>query len=96
MTLLEAQEKLADQKEALGEFKVGSLSIFGSVARGDAGLDSDIDLLVEFSEPVGLFEFARLKGFLEELLGTRVDLVTPASLRESMRESVRREAVRAA
>ncbi len=38
---------------------------------------SDIDVLVEFSRPVGLFEFVRLKAFLEDLLGCDVDLVTP-------------------
>ncbi len=96
MTLSEVKGKLGTRREALREFHVDSLSIFGSVARGDAGKDSDVDLLVKFSEPVGLFEFARLRDFLEELLGTRVDLVTPAALRESMRDTIRREAVRAA
>ena len=96
MTLNETLERLANQREALQGFKVRSLSVFGSVARGEAGRGSDVDLLVEFSEPVGLFEFARLKRFLEQVLETRVDLVTPAALRASMRESVLREAVRAA
>jgi hypothetical protein len=96
MSLNEALQRLAAQRDALQQFKVRSLSVFGSVARGEAQRDSDIDLLVKFSEPVGLFEFARLQSFLEEVLGTHVDLVTPTALRESMRDEVPREAVRAA
>ena len=96
MTLHQALAKLASEREALRAFKVRELSIFGSVARDEAGKDSDVDLLVEFTEPVGLFEFARLQQFLEQVLDARVDLVTPAALRASMREQVLREAVRAA
>ena len=73
-----------------------SLSIFGSVARDEAGPDSDIDLLVEFDRPVGLFAFVRTKKYLEQILGSRVDLVTPDALRREFRETVLREAVRAA
>jgi predicted nucleotidyltransferase len=52
-----------------------------------------VDLLVEFQRPVGLFEFIDLKGYLEGLLGCRVDLGTPASLRPQLRDAVLREAV---
>lgn len=96
MTLEQATKTLARHKDTLSEFKVDSLFIFGSVARGEAEARSDIDILVEFSETVGLFEFARLRSFLEDVLGCRVDLVTPGALRESMRENILREAVRAA
>jgi len=51
----------------------------GSVARGDARQDSDVDVLVEFSHPVGLFQFIELQQQLEALLGCRVDLGTPRS-----------------
>jgi len=53
-----------------------SLAVFGSLARGEATPASDIDLLVEFDRPVGLFEFIRLKLYLEDLTGRGVDLVT--------------------
>ena len=59
-------------------------------------IESDVDLLVEFSVPVGLFEFVRLRRFLEEILGARVDLVTPGALKPQLRQAVLREAVRAA
>ncbi len=88
---------LEANKELLKQFHVRSLSVFGSVARGEAGSDSDIDLLVDF-EPgarIGLFAFARLQRSLEELLGTKVDLVTPDALHEEMRAEIIEEAVHA-
>jgi predicted nucleotidyltransferase len=86
---------LKSQKRRLKKFGVRSISIFGSVARDKARKQSDIDLLVEFEKPVGLFEFARLKLYLEELLGRKVDLVTPEALRKEFRESILREAIHA-
>ncbi len=87
---------LAANREKLDRFSVKSIAIFGSVARDEALPGSDIDLLVEFSEPVGLFDFIRLKNHLEELLQTPVDLVTPDALKERIREKILREAIRAA
>lgn len=78
------------------EYPVKSLSIFGSTARDEAGPDSDVDVLVEFTEIVSLFELAGLKLDLEELLGCRVDVVTANGLRRNHREEILKEAVRAA
>lgn len=75
---------------------VKSLAVFGSLARGEATPASDIDVLVEFARPVGLFEFIRLKLYLEELIGREVDLVTPDALRPAMRAEILREAVHVA
>ncbi len=72
---------------------VKSLAVFGSVARGEATASSDIDVLVEFDRPVGLFEFIRLKYYLEELTGCHVDLVTPDAIRPAMRAGILSEAV---
>jgi predicted nucleotidyltransferase len=72
------------------------LSVFGSSARDEARDDSDIDLLVEFGRPIGLLEFSRLRRELEAVLGRHVDLVTTAALRPQLRESILKEAVRAA
>lgn len=83
---------LRKQKSALDEFGVRSIALFGSYARGEAHRDSDIDVLVEFNRPVGLFEFARLKLYLEKLFGREVDLVTPEALRKEMRDDILREA----
>jgi predicted nucleotidyltransferase len=72
---------------------VKSIAVFGSVARGEATPSSDIDLLVEFSRPVGLFEFIRLKFYLEVLTSCRVDLVTHDAIRPAMRQDILNEAV---
>jgi predicted nucleotidyltransferase len=75
---------------------VKTLSIFGSVARDEAREDSDVDVLVEFSKPVGLFKFSRLQIYLEQLLGSKVDLATESALRDFMRPQILKEAIRAA
>lgn len=86
---------LKKNKRQLKKFGVRSISLFGSLARNQSRKRSDIDLLVEFSKPVGLFEFARLKLYLEELLGRKIDLVTPEALRKEFRESILQEAIHA-
>ena len=87
---------LASQADDLRSRKVKSLSVFGSVARDEAGPDSDIDILVEFSEPVDLFEFVGLQNHLTALLGHEVDLATPRALRRQLRDQILKEAIRAA
>jgi len=89
-------EVLRAHRETLDEFGVARLLLFGSCARGDAGADSDVDLLVEFRRPVGLFEFVRLRRQLAEIVGQRVDLVTPAALTPQLRDRILHEAVVAA
>lgn len=74
-------------------FGVKSLAIFGSVARGEAGPDSDIDILVEFEGPATFDRYMGLKFFLEDLLGRRVDLVTKRALKTRLRPYVEREAI---
>lgn len=87
---------LAANREKLGRISVKSIAVFGSVARDEAVPGSDIDLLVAYSEPVGLFDFIRLKNHLENLLLAPVDLVTPDALKDRIREKILREAIRAA
>ncbi len=87
---------LAANRDALNDFSVKSLSIFGSVARDEATDRSDVDILVEFDKPTGLFGFIRLMHYLEEILGVKVDLATPNALRTEMRQQILKEAIRAA
>jgi len=89
----EVVRRLDDHRDEIAEFGVKSLALFGSVARDEAQSGSDVDILVEFDRPVGLFEFIDLKNYLEKLLGSRVDLGTPASLKPRLRERVLKEAV---
>ena len=72
---------------------VKSLAVFGSFARGEATANSYIDGLDEFNQPVGLFEFIRLKYYLQELTKRRIDLVTPDALRPCRPESILSEVV---
>lgn len=74
-------------------FGVRRLALFGSVARDEAGADSDVDVLVEFDGPVTLDRYMGLKFHLEDVLGARVDLVTTSGLKARARPVVEREAI---
>jgi predicted nucleotidyltransferase len=69
------------------------LRVFGSVARGEAGPDSDLDLLVELAPDRSLLDHVALIQDLEDLLGRRVDVVNDRVLHAELRDRVRREAV---
>lgn len=70
------QEKLKSvYPDLVRRYPIKSLSLFGSVARQEASATSDIDILVEFSQPVG-FQFFNLARELEQILGYPVDLVS--------------------
>ena len=86
---------LGDRREELEALGVKSLDLFGSVARDEARPDSDIDFLVEFTKPGGLFQLFAVQHYLEDLFGCEIDLGTEDSLREHLREPVLEEAIRA-
>jgi len=65
----EILELLAPHREELREYGVESLALFGSVSREEETAESDIDILVEFSRPVGMLAFLRLQHRLTEILG---------------------------
>jgi predicted nucleotidyltransferase len=96
MTRDQVLQRLSDARPEIACLGVRSLELFGSVARGDAGPNSDVDLLVEFDKPVGLFHFFRVQRRLEEILGCRVDLVMREAVKRQLRERIFSEAVRAA
>ncbi len=78
--------RLAEQRGAT------NVRVFGSVARGQADGDSDIDFLVDLEPGRSLLELGGLLMELQELLGCSVDVVTTAGLRSRIRERVLREA----
>jgi predicted nucleotidyltransferase len=92
----EALRVISEHRGEIEGYGVKDLSLFGSVARNEAGPKSDVDILVEFGEPVGLFEFVEFKNYLEEILGRPVDLVTEDALKRQLRERVLEEAIPAA
>lgn len=73
---------------------VAHASVFGSVARGEDRPDSDIDIMVELEPDVGILAFSEIRLHLSDLLGRRVDLVTPGGLHAFARPSALRDAVR--
>jgi hypothetical protein len=85
---------LSEHRTELNHAGVQTLACFGSVARDEARLDSDIDLLVEFSSRSSFARYMDLKFLLEDLLGRRVDLVTPKAIRPQMRGGIEREMIR--
>ncbi|MDO8872588.1 MAG: nucleotidyltransferase family protein [Methanoregula sp.] len=91
------QDILSSLKKLKGEvsreYSVKTIGVFGSVARDEQTGISDIDLLVEFSKPVGFVTFMRLENFLSERLGNQVDLVTSDSLKPVIRQDVLSEVI---
>lgn len=79
--------KLAEQ------YGAQNVRVFGSVARGEAGPDSDIDLLVTLEEQRSLLDLVAFWQDLQDLLRCEVDVVTEGSLKERMRERILREAI---
>ncbi len=96
MNFKELSEKLDRERTHLQEFRVASLTVFGSVARDEARPDSDIDLLVEFEGLPTFDRYMRLKFFLEDLLEHRIDLATRLSIRPELRPAIEHDARRVA
>ncbi len=87
---------LGTQRLELSRRGVKSLRLFGSAARDEASVASDVDFLVAFEATPSYSDFMKLRIFLEDLLGVEVDLVTEKGLREGLRPQVEREAIRVA
>jgi predicted nucleotidyltransferase len=75
------------------EYGVDTLAIFGSYAKGEQMEGSDIDMLVEFSEPVSLFDLIGLENQLTDLLGVKVDLGTFESIKPMLKDEILNSAV---
>ena len=87
-TLEEIKEIIRKHRQELEEkFKVQKIAIFGSYVRGEQKERSDIDILVEFKEPVG-FLFFHLANYLEEILKVKVDLLTPDGIKPNRRKYI--------
>lgn len=84
---------IATHQNQLQEMGVKSLNLFGSVARDEARPDSDVDFLVEFNQPGGLFQLLQVQYYLEDILGVSVDLGTEDALREHLREPVLKDVI---
>lgn len=74
-------------------FNIKSLGLFGSVVREQPGGGSDIDILVEFRKPVGMFRFLELEELLSERLDGKVDLVSKKALKPEIGRAILAEVV---
>jgi len=79
--------------EIIERFQVKSLLLFGSYVQGRQKKRSDLDILVEFSEPPSFFEFLALERYLSGLLGVKVDLVMKEALKPAIGKHILAEAV---
>jgi uncharacterized protein len=80
----------SNKQDLMRKYNLKSLALFGSFARDEATENSDVDILVEFDKPIGL-DFVLLADQLEEILGVKVDLVTPNSIKPQMFEYIKRD-----
>jgi predicted nucleotidyltransferase len=95
---VKAREDLVKTLKALkpqimAQFKVREIALFGSYVREQQGEQSDIDVLVDFTDEASLFDLVRLGLFLEDQFHRKVDVIPKESLRAELRESVLREMV---
>lgn len=97
----EGKKKLVEIKKVLKknetflkeEFKVKEIGIFGSYVRGEQKKKSDLDILVEFRKPIGLFEFMDMEEYLAKILGIKVDLVSKKALKPRIGKHILEEVI---
>lgn len=85
---------LSDEKETLSKkYNVSRIGVFGSVVCGEDTKDSDIDILVDFSKPIGLFDFMNMENYLAKKLGKKVDLVSYKALKPNIGKRILSEVI---
>jgi predicted nucleotidyltransferase len=93
-TLQEIESILRDQKPILRQrFKVKEIGIFGSFVRGEQKDTSDLDLLIDFEEPIGLIRYVGLQNYLSDKIGERVDLITKSGLKPRISGHILKEVI---
>lgn len=80
----------SNKQYLIKKYNLKSIALFGSYVRDEVTENSDIDILVEFDIPIGL-DFVLLADELEDILGVKVDLVTPGAIKPKMFEYIKRD-----
>ena len=94
MSIDEVKNTLIQQKDYLNDkYFVKNIGVFGSAAKKKNTMSSDIDLLVEFTKPIGFFHFSRLEDYLSDVLKKEVDLVTKDALKPALKDSILRDVI---
>lgn len=92
--LKDIKKKLRDNKSYLKkEYYIKEIAIFGSYIHNTQTSSSDVDILVEFSKPIGLIKLIKLEEKLEEILGLKVDLVPKKGIKVGLKDPILKEAV---
>jgi predicted nucleotidyltransferase len=94
---MSTQQGVLDQLNQKAEeikqiFSVRSIGLFGSLARNEAGVESDVDILVDFIEPT-FDHYMDLKFYLEKLFAREVDLVTADTVKPRLKEAIERQVI---
>lgn len=91
--LIEIRDILTKNKKIIQEkYKVKKIGIFGSYVRGEQKEDSDLDIIVDFSEPVSLLKLVNFENFLGNITGLKVDVVPESDIRPELRDNILNEA----
>jgi hypothetical protein len=95
MKNLEKIQKILEthKSEIEEKYKVNEIGIFGSYVRGEKTKNSDLDVLVTFKEPIGMFKFLELEEYLQKLLKIKIDLVSKKALKPRIGERILQEMV---
>ena len=90
-------ETLRAHESDLRRLGVSHAAVFGSLARGEAGVASDVDVLVDLDEnlPIGVFEYARIRLYINELLNGASDVVNRRTLKPLLRAGILHDAIHA-
>lgn len=93
-TLPRIKQVLAGEKKRLADnYGVSNIGVFGSYVFGDDTKKSDVDILVDFTKPVGLLKFIELQQYLSDKLGKKVDLVAKDGLKQYVKKNILHSAV---
>ena len=90
--IVEIRDILTKNKGIIQEnYKVKKIGIFGSYVRGEQKEDSDLDIIVDFSEPVSLLKLVNFENFLQNITGLKVDVVPEGDIRPELRNNILNE-----
>ncbi len=94
MGLQDIKLKISKHKKTLKvDYHVKKIGIFGSYARNEQKEGSDLDIIVEFYEPISLLGLVRLENYLSDILGIKVDLIPKEDVRFELKKQIVKEAV---
>jgi len=88
LTKSEIKQKIQENSQLLKEYHVSRIGLFGSHINGNPSENSDIDLLVDFSDTISLFQYVHLSDSLTECLNHKVDLVAVDGIKSGIQKTI--------